>query len=148
MAARWLDDDEQGLWRSFLRGFNLVTRYLDGDLRKFGLDLNEYEILAHLSEASEHRMRMSELAEKVLQSRSRLTHSISRLEKRGLVERGSCQTDGRGVVAHLTAGGMDLLVELAPTHVAGVRRIFFDNNSKDDLDAVRRCMENVADLAE
>lgn len=141
--TRWLDADQQKIWRNYLLAVARVDNYLDQDLRRHGLDLAEYEILVVLSEAEGQRMRMSELAEMVHQSRSRLTHAVSRMEKSGWVERTSASEDRRGVVAVLTPAGHDLLVAAAPSHVAAVRRILVDACDPDDFAALGRVMKAV-----
>ena len=100
----WLSAEQQRVWRTYLLGSARLNEKLDADLRQFGLDLGEYEILVTLSEAEARQCRMSDLADAVHQSRSRLTHTITRMERRGLVERVSCPTDRRGVWARLTDG--------------------------------------------
>ena len=125
--ARWLGADEQQAWRSFLEASQLVFDELDRQLqRDAGLSHADYEILARLSEAPGSRMRMSELAERALFSRSRLSHAVVRLEERGLVLRETCPTDRRGTFAVLTARGHDVVEGAAPGHVAAVRRMVFD----------------------
>lgn len=141
--AKWLDADQQRVWRNWLLAVARINQYLDNDLRASGLDLNEYEILVCLSEADDRRMRMSELADKVHQSRSRLTHSISRLERQGIVERCSAEDDRRGVYARLTDKGFELLDQAAPGHVSAVRRIFVDAADEADFQALGRVMEAV-----
>ena len=101
LQPRWLDVDQQRIWRSFLNGVAKINERLDAELRPFGLDLGEYEILVNLSEADELEMRMSDLAQRVRQSRSRLTHTVARMEGKGLILRKSCQGDRRGVIAVL-----------------------------------------------
>jgi DNA-binding MarR family transcriptional regulator len=137
-APRWLDTEQQRIWRSYLLGSARLAQRLDADLREFGLDLAEYEILVTLSEAPERRVRMSDLAEAVHQSRSRLTHTVSRMEAAGLVDRSSCPTDRRGVWAHLTDQGMELLEAAAPSHVEAVRRNFVEAMTADDYAALGR----------
>lgn len=139
----WLSDDQQRVWRAWLLGVARIDNYLDADLRRHGLDLAEYEILVSLSEAEERRMRMSELAEKVHQSRSRLTHAIARMEKSGWVERQAATEDRRGVVARLTDKGFGLLENAAPSHVAAVRRILVDAADPADYAAMGRVMDAV-----
>ena len=111
---------------------------IEADLRPFGLDRAEYEILVVLSEVDDQRLRMAELADAVHQSRSRLTHTISRMEKAKLVKRTNCPTDRRGVWAELTAEGFKLIKEAAPTHVETVRRNFVEVMSEEDYAAVGR----------
>jgi DNA-binding MarR family transcriptional regulator len=93
-AARWLTDDQQRAWRAYLLGSAVLSERLDAQLRDHGLDLAEYEILVTLSEAADRQLRMAELADAVHQSRSRLTHTVTRMEKRGLIERSTCPVDG------------------------------------------------------
>ena len=147
-APRWLDTEQQRIWRSYLLGSARLAQRLDADLREFGLDLAEYEILVTLSEAPERRVRMSDLAEAVHQSRSRLTHTVSRMETAGLVDRSSCPTDRRGVWAHLTDQGMELLEAAAPSHVEAVRRNFVEAMTADDYAALGRAFAAVLAVPE
>jgi DNA-binding MarR family transcriptional regulator len=121
--TQWLDVDEQRAWRTMLRFSVLMLDRLDSELRTaHGIGLADYEILVQLSEAPGRALRMSELANLALVSRSRLTHRVDRLASAGLVTREPCPTDRRGMFAVLSDDGMRLLEEAAPTHVAGVRR--------------------------
>jgi len=142
-APRWLDAEQQRVWRAYLLGSARLAERLDADLRAFGLDLGEYEILVTLSEAPERRVRMSELADAVHQSRSRLTHTVSRMENAGLVDRASCPTDRRGVWAHLTDEGFGLLEVAAPSHVETVRRHFVEAMTDEDYAALGRAFSAV-----
>jgi DNA-binding MarR family transcriptional regulator len=142
-TPRWLSSEDQQVWRAFLLGSALLQERIDADLRPFGLDRAEYEILVVLSETDGQRLRMAELADSVHQSRSRLTHTISRMEHTGLVERSSCPTDRRGVWAELTAKGFELIKEAAPTHVETVRRTFVEVMSEEDYAAVGRAFTAV-----
>ncbi|MGC3992753.1 MAG: MarR family transcriptional regulator [Propionicimonas sp.] len=143
LEPRWLTAEQQRIWRAYLNGVALVNEQLDADLRPFGLDLGEYEILVHLSESPDRALRMSDLAERVRQSRSRLTHTISRMESKGLVARTACPSDRRGVIAVMTTHGYQLLVDAAPSHVASVRRVLVDPIAADDFEALGRAMEAV-----
>ena len=147
-ATAWLTEEQQQTWRNYLLGVARIDGYLDQDLRRHGLDLGEYEILVCLSEAEGRRLRMSELADLVHQSRSRLTHAVSRREKSGWVVRGSAPEDRRGVVAQLTPDGYALLERAAPSHVSAVRRILVDNVSQEDFAALGRIMRAVLAVAE
>ncbi len=138
VSARWLSPEQQRVWRTYLLGSARINEYLDQDLRNHGLDLGEYEILVCLEEAENRQLRMSELAELVHQSRSRLTHTVSRLEKRRLVARTTCPSDRRGVWAELTEKGFELLRRAAPDHVEAVRRIFVEAVDPADYDALGR----------
>lgn len=132
----WLSRGEQAAWRSFLYATTLLTDRLTEALQtdpQIDLTLGEYEILVRLSEAEHCFLRMSELADKVVHSRSRLTHTITRMEKRGLVERVRCSSDGRGRQAQLTAAGVALLEKAAPTHVRSVRELLLDVVGHDDF---------------
>ncbi|WP_040161387.1 MarR family winged helix-turn-helix transcriptional regulator [Nigerium massiliense] len=146
--VRWLDHRQQKIWRSFLTGSAAIDRHLDEALRPYGLDLGEYEILVALSESEDRRMRMSELAQAARQSRSRLTHTVARMEKKGYIERQNCADDRRGVLAQLTDSGFALLEEAAPVHVDSVRRSFIDAVDPDDLEALGRAMAAVAAVAD
>lgn len=138
MSTRWLTEEQQKVWRTYLLGSARLNERLDADLHRSGLDLPEYEILVTLEESPDRRRRMSELADAVHQSRSRLTHTIARMEKTGLVERVTCPTDRRGVWAQLTTTGFEVLQKVAPGHVAAVRRNFVDAVSPEDWAAVGR----------
>jgi DNA-binding MarR family transcriptional regulator len=142
-ATRWLDDDQQRVWRAWLLGTAVLNERLDAQLREHDLDLAEYEILVTLSESSDRQLRMAELADAVHQSRSRLTHTVTRMEKRGLIERTTCPVDRRGVWANLTDAGQELLTEAAPSHVECVRRNFVDAVAPDDYAAVGRAMRAI-----
>ncbi|MFC0556157.1 MarR family winged helix-turn-helix transcriptional regulator [Planotetraspora thailandica] len=122
----WLTPQEQRAWRAHLAAHRLLSHQLDRELQVFGLSLNDYEILVNLSESPEHRMRMSELADATVQSRSRLSHQISRMEADGLVAREDCEDDRRGTFAVLTDLGWETMQRVAPEHVASVREHFVD----------------------
>ena len=141
--TRWLDAEQQRIWRSWLLGVARIDNVLTDFLRPHNLDLAEYEILVVLSESEAHRMRMSDLALLVHQSRSRLTHTVSRLEADGLVARERTCDDGRGVYATLTDAGYAKLVEAAPSHVESVRKVFIDAVTPEDFEAIGRAMAAV-----
>jgi DNA-binding MarR family transcriptional regulator len=144
--TRWLDDEEQRSWRALLMGMTLLLDRLDDDLRRIcDLSLVEYEILVRLSEAQDRQMRMAHLADALAHSRSRVTHTVARMEHAGLVLRKSSPDDGRGVIATMTDKGYDLLERMAPTHVAGVRAHLVDLVSREDFLAVGRVMNAVSD---
>ena len=141
---QWLDADEQHAWREFLHATRLLEAVLDRDLQAQGLQLSEYEILSMLSEQPDRRLRMSEIAELVVQSRSRLTHTAGRLEQRGWVRREACAGDRRGVELVLTDLGYAEIARMAPTHVDGVRRNFVAHLPREDLLALGRAMEAIS----
>ena len=143
VGTEWLSDDEQALWRRLLAVESRLQDRLDRDLRQHhGLTLAEYGVLVHLSEAGPDGLRMSELADRLLLSRSGLTRRFDTMVRAGLVERRSCPADGRGAMAHLTAQGAALLDEAAPTHVTGVRQYLIDPLA-DHLDGLRDGLEEV-----
>jgi DNA-binding MarR family transcriptional regulator len=124
---RWLSTEEQRAWRAFLEATRLLFDQLDRELRRdVGIPLSYYEILVRLSEAPDRTLRMSELAERLLVSASRLSHAITRLESLGWVRRDSCPTDKRGLFAVLTDEGFAALEAAAPRHVEGVRSHLLD----------------------
>jgi DNA-binding MarR family transcriptional regulator len=145
-GTRWLDADQQGSWRAFVVGVTLLLDRLDADLqRSFDLSLTEYEILVRLSERPERQMRMAQLADALAHSRSRVTHTVTRMQKAGLVTRSSSPEDGRGIVCCLTDEGYALLVEAADVHVTGVRDYLVDLVSPEDFQALGRVMDAVSD---
>jgi DNA-binding MarR family transcriptional regulator len=141
---RWLDPQEQEVWRGYLRATRLLEAALDHDLQAHGLQLSEYEILSMLSEQPERRLRMSVIADMVVQSRSRLTHTASRLENRGWVRREACVGDRRGVELVLTDTGFAEIIRMAPTHVGSVRNNLLDHLSREDLLALGHAMASIS----
>jgi len=141
---RWLDADEQDAWREYLRASRMLEAVLDHDLQVHGLQLSEYEIISVLSDEPSLRLRMSEIAELVVQSRSRLTHTAGRLEKRGWVRREACVGDRRGVELVLTEAGHAEIARMAPTHVGSVRSNLLDHLSREDFLALGRSMAAIS----
>jgi len=141
----WLSPEQQVHWRAYLLGVARLNEALNRQLeRDSGLSLSEYEILVRLSEAEGRTLRMSDLALALMHSRSRLTHTVGRLESQGLVERRSCSDDRRGVNCTMTDSGYDLLVRTAPGHVRAVREHLVDRLTEDELRALGRAMAKVA----
>ena len=144
--ARWLDESQQQSWRALMMGITLLLDRLDADLRRgFDISLAEYEILVRLSERPQRQLRMAQLADAMAHSRSRVTHTVKRMENAGLVERAESAEDGRGVVCAMTDEGYQLLERMAPTHVNGVRDYLVDLASCEDFEALGRVMNAVAD---
>ena len=141
----WLDDAQQHHWRAYLRGTRLLERALVEGLAPHKVQLTEYELLSMLSESPGQRTRMSALADDIVQSRSRVTHTASRLEKRGWVERCRASDDGRGVEISLTDAGRQALHELAGAHVESVRRNLVDVLSPEEFAALGRAMAVIRD---
>src|SRR3954469_7194067 len=136
--ARWLSDDEQLAWRAWLFSSLLLHDRLDRDLtHETGISHAYYEILVALSETPGRMMRMSELADRCLSSRSRLSHAVSRLEERGWVRRQVCPDDGRGQLAVLTDEGFAALEAAAPVHVESVRVHLFDQLTPQQVENMR-----------
>lgn len=141
--VRWLSEDEQRSWRAFLRGHRMLSEALDDALLVHGIRLSEYEILSMLSEAPGGRLRMSVLADMVVQSRSRLTHTATRLERLGWVERHSCLDDRRGVELVLTDAGREALEDLSRVHVTSVRESLVDQMTPEEFAVLGRAMGKV-----
>ncbi len=143
--TKWLSEDEQVQWRAYFTATELVRNALNQDLMdKQGLSFAEYEILVRLSEAPDQTLRMSELADKTLSSRSRLSHQVSRLEDRGWVQRSPCAEDGRGLNATLTEAGMAKLVKAAPDHVEGVRQLLLEPLTDAEYESLGRACQKIA----
>ena len=135
--TRPLDAVEMRAWRAFLAASTSVSAVLNHELEAgAGISMHEYEILVRLSEAPDRRLRMSTLADHVSHSRSRLTHTVGRLEKAGYVERTSCTADRRGVNCQLTEAGLSFLRAAAPLHLGGVRRHVVDRFTREQLVAL------------
>jgi DNA-binding MarR family transcriptional regulator len=136
--TRWLDENEQRAWRAFLASSHLLFDGLERQLqRDAGLPHTYYEILVQLSESPDHRLRMSELADTSLSSRSRVSHAVARLEEAGWVVRETCPTDKRGAFARLTEAGYAVLAAAAPGHVELVRSRLFDALTPEQVDQLR-----------
>ena len=143
---RWLSPVDQRAWRSYLNGSQLLSTQLDKELRdKHGIGLSEYEILVRLSEHDDRTMRMALLATDTTMSRSRLTHCVARMEKRGLLERSAIPEDGRGVNCVMTEAGWQLLQAAAPDHVAGVRSHLVDLLDPEEMETLGRIFTKVFD---
>ena len=146
LGTRWLDASEQESWRALVVGTTLLFDRLDDELRQeHGISLTDYEILVRLSERAGRQLRMAALAEALAHSRSRVTHTITRMERSGLVRRTTSPDDGRGVLAEMTDLGAALLEAAAHTHVRGVREHLVDLAGREDFEALGRVMNAVAD---
>lgn len=144
--ARWLSEEQQQHWRSWRDGCALLLDVLGHELdAQSGLSLAEYEILVRLSEAPDRTLRMSELAGDLAHSRSRLTHTVARLERAGIVRREQARCDARGVNCVMTDHGWDVLVAAAPGHVASVRAHLVDQLTDVQLAALGEAMRVVVD---
>lgn len=137
---------ELGAWRSFLRAHSQISRTLEAELvAEHDLPLPSYDVLLQLAEAEGRRLRMTELADRVLLSRSGLTRLVDRLERDGLVERQACPNDARGTHAVLTDGGLARLRDAAPTHLRGVAEHVTSRLTDDELDQLQALMLKLLD---
>lgn len=133
-TTRWLDDAEAHAWRGYLRMNALLMAQLQRDLqRDSDLSMPDYDVLVILSEAAPQRLRMRELGAQLLWEKSRVSHHITRMERRGLVRREDCDADARGAFVTITSDGMRAIEEAAPAHVENVRRHFIDQLSPQQL---------------
>ena len=148
---RLLSEAQMRAWRAFLGASTLVSARLNHELDEAAaISMYEYEILVRLFESEAGRVRMSQLADQVSYSRSRLTHTVGRLERAGYVLRSSCPNDRRGVYAHLTKAGYEFLAQTAPIHLDGVRRHLIDRFTPSELATLTELLEKIttdADLA-
>ncbi|MCA1845913.1 MAG: MarR family winged helix-turn-helix transcriptional regulator [Actinobacteria bacterium] len=141
---RWLDDEEARVWRGYLLMSRLLGAQLGRGLsREVGMSHADFEVLVNLSEEPERRLRMNELASRLLWEKSRLSHQITRMQQRGLVKREGCLSDARGSFVALTDAGLKAIQAAAPGHVRDVRRHFFDLLSDDDLKALAAISDKV-----
>jgi DNA-binding MarR family transcriptional regulator len=150
MQGAWLSDDEQRAWRTYLRMSSLLPAALNRELQQdSGLTLPEYEVLVQLSETPQQRLRPFQICEALNWEQSRLSHQLTRMERRGLVSRQECAADGRGAFIGLTAAGADAIGAAAVRHVAAVRRLIFDRLSDAQRAAFEEaCAAVVAALSE
>jgi DNA-binding MarR family transcriptional regulator len=141
----WLNADEQALWRAHLEVGRLLSYAMERGLQPFGLAINDYTILVELSEAPDRRMRMTDLATATLQSKSRLSHQITRMETAGLVAREGCPGDRRGLYAVLTDQGWETMRRVAPEHVRNVREHFIDRLDSEQIASMYAALAPIAD---
>ncbi|MGW4961508.1 MarR family winged helix-turn-helix transcriptional regulator [Nonomuraea sp. NPDC004186] len=133
-----LTAEELAVWRMMQRAQVRITRHLEAELLvAHDLPLASYEVLVQLAEAPERRLRMNDLAGRVLLSRSGLTRLIDRLQRDGLVSREACANDARGLFAVLTDAGAERLAEATPTYLGGVRTQFLDLLGAEEITRVR-----------
>ena len=140
----WLNDLEMRVWRGWLRAVSQVDQQLTQGLKSNAdMTMDDYEVLTNLSDADDHRLRMSELSGQLLHSNSRLTQRIDRLERRGFVCREKCPEDRRGTFACLTPAGFAALEAAAPQHLVDVRTALVDNIEPDELEVLARVFERI-----
>ena len=139
-----LTESQMRAWRAFLGASTLVSARLNHELDEAAaISMYEYEILVRLFESEAGRVRMSQLADQVSYSRSRLTHTVGRLERAGYVLRSSCPNDRRGVYAHLTQAGYEFLAQTAPIHLDGVRRHLINRFTPSELATLTELLEKI-----
>jgi DNA-binding MarR family transcriptional regulator len=144
-SPKWLNPSEMLAWRRYIVASRRLLEALDSDLVDHELSMPDYEILAQLSDAPDRRMRMSELADVAMLSRSRLSHRMKVMEQAGWVRREACADDKRGFFAVMTPKGWKAIVAAAPDHVEGVRSRFVDLLSKDEQKVIAEIFTRIED---
>ena len=135
--TQWLDEQERRAWRSLMSMQDGLSEFIDRQLRnRCGLSNADYQVLAHLSEAAEGRLRSFELGKLLRWEKSRLSQHLGRMQNRGLVSRERCLTDQRGAVVAITPRGSDLIKAAAPQHVADVRDVLIDHLTVTELEVL------------
>ena len=134
-APQWLNSREQQVWRAWLNTHIQINAELAQQLSAdTSLSLSDYEVLVHLSESPDNQQRIVALANTMQWSRSRLSHQITRMAKRGLVRRETCDADGRGAFVVLEPAGLEAITNAAPGHVKKVRELIFDHLSNAEVE--------------
>ncbi len=142
--STWLSSTEQHTWRRWLRVNALLPAALHRELQSdAGLSLPDFEVLVQLTDSTEGRVRVSTLARGLHWERSRASHHLTRMERRGLIQREECSDDGRGAWIVLTAEGLAAIEKAAPPHVQTVRRLVFEALTPDELDVLSTVLDKV-----
>jgi DNA-binding MarR family transcriptional regulator len=145
-TPRWLDPDEKAAWDGFIRMqetlLGRLARHVQADS---GLSASDYTVLVNLTDAEGGRMRLLELARTVHWEKSRMSHQVTRMVKRGLVAKEECPDDGRGAFIVVTPDGYRAIEEAAPQHVEHVRRLFIEALAPNQLNTFARLTERVYD---
>ncbi len=137
MTTRWLTEPEQRAWRAFLRMQSQLAGRLNRQLqRESGLSLADYDVLVQLTDAPHGRLRPFELQRRLRWEQSRLSHHLSRMQRRSLVSREECADDGRGAYVVLTEAGLRAIEAAAPGHVDTVRKLFFDQLTREQVEGL------------
>jgi DNA-binding MarR family transcriptional regulator len=143
-AVQWLTAREQHLWRGWLRLNAELALTLQRELQQdAGLSIQDYEVLVHLTDNPDGRVRVTELAGLLQWERSRVSHHINRMEHRRLVQRAECSEDGRGAFVVITPQGRTAIEEAAPGHVMAVRRLMFDALSEEEKAALAAVIDKL-----
>jgi DNA-binding MarR family transcriptional regulator len=142
--VRWLTTEEQRLWRGWLKLNAQLTATLAREMQEeAGLSSPDFEVLVNLTDSPEGRVRVTDLATQMLWERSRVSHHVTRMERRGLVQRANCKEDGRGAWVEITATGRTAIEKAAPGHVETVRRLVFEALSPEEVRAFTRLVEKI-----
>jgi DNA-binding MarR family transcriptional regulator len=140
--VRWLTAEEERVWRRWLTLNARLSATLHRELQDdAGLSMPDYEVLVHLTDSPEGRMRVTDLARLLQWERSRVSHHVTRMERRRLVQRVECAEDGRGAFVVITPDGRAAIEQAAPGHVNTVRRLVFDALSPEEVDALATIVE-------
>ena len=143
---RWLTERQQHLWHGFRHVNQDLFAVLEQQLaRESGLSGADYKVLHELSVAPDGLLRARDLGSDIGWDRSRLSHHLSRMDKRGLITREECAEDGRGLMVRLTKAGQRAIKEAAPAHAEAVQRYFFDQLSKDEVETMAAVFDRVLD---
>ena len=142
-TPNWLNPREMKAWRSYIIASRRLLDALDVDLDQHDLSMADYEVLALLSDAPSRKMRMSELAELAMVSKSRLSHRMKVMEKAGWVKREDCPDDKRGYFAVMTDKGFKAIAKAAPDHVESVRNRLLDHLTVKDQEEITRIFDRV-----
>jgi DNA-binding MarR family transcriptional regulator len=145
-STRWLDESEERAWRTFIRMQGKLAARLNRQLQAdSGLSLADYEVLVHLTDTTDGRLRPFELQRAMQWEQSRMSHHLTRMQRRGLVRREECDADGRGAFIVLTAAGRRTIEAAAPGHVEAVRRLFFDGLTREQASTLEQLSVLVLD---
>ena len=143
-GVRWLTVEEERVWRRWLTLNARMSATLQRELQDdAGLSMPDFEVLVHLTDSPEGRVRVTDLARLMQWERSRVSHHVTRMERRRLVQRVECAEDGRGAFVVITPPGRAAIEEAAPGHVNMVRRLIFDALSPEEVDAFATIIEKM-----
>jgi DNA-binding MarR family transcriptional regulator len=147
--TRWLDEGEQRAWRAYLRMHGRLAARLNRQLQAdSGLSLADYEVLVLLTDVPAAAVRPFEMQRRLSWEQSRLSHHLTRMQRRGLIERRNCDEDGRGALIVLTDAGRKAIEAAAPGHVEAVRNLFLDGLTRDQIEMLEKLATQVLDRLE
>ncbi len=143
-SVPWLSDKQQYVWRRWLTASALLPAALHRELQAdAGLSLPDFDVLVQLTDSPEGRVRVTDLARALSWEKSRASHHLTRMERRGLVKREECRDDGRGAFVVLTPDGRTAIEQAAPGHVRTVRSLVFDQLTEEEVDALESILDKV-----